>query len=152
MSDKQDKSPESDFSTIPDDFLSYFDSWSGRDLYCALVKCLSDPYYDSADEEPIEPDPLLPEAAEPDCQTIEYKPTGDFETDLIAKLLAKRDNEIYLAWCGFDRMVEKRLRKCFANSKNRKEFEAWYLEKYGKKYEWKYIDISIDDIDNEDEK
>ena len=44
---------------------------------------------------------------------------------------------------SFSRLMYKRIRMYFTDPQHRKEFEAWYFEKYGKKYEWKYVDFRI---------
>lgn len=37
----------------------------------------------------------------------------------------------------FCRMLRRTVRRYLDDKKHRKEFEKWYLDKYGKPYEWK---------------
>ena len=34
-------------------------------------------------------------------------------------------------------LLVQRVKEYFQNESNRKEFEAWYKQKYGKEYEWR---------------
>ena len=38
--------------------------------------------------------------------------------------------------------------KCLQNKENRRDFEEWYLKKYGKPYEWRKHNESIQDNDS----
>lgn len=38
---------------------------------------------------------------------------------------------------SFCRELMRKVRQYYSNGEHRKEFEEWYLQKYGKPYEWK---------------
>lgn len=42
----------------------------------------------------------------------------------------------------FATYVAREVQKCFKKEENRKAFEKWYFEKYGKEYVWKTMKVS----------
>lgn len=44
---------------------------------------------------------------------------------------------------SFCRELRRRVRKYLDDGKHRKEFEEWYLEKYGKPYQWRKGELSM---------
>ena len=43
---------------------------------------------------------------------------------------------------GLGTYVARAVQKCFKKEENRKAFEQWYFEKYGKEYVWKTMKAS----------